>query len=204
MPTDKLINGHKSYKNEFKKNENLFLHLAEKGQKPKVLWIGCSDSRVVPEQIMGAQPGDLFVHRNIANIIPPHASKENCTAAAIKYAVNELQVRHIVICGHTECGGIKAVINSDGEKNSCHIGNWISYADEAKQRVNEKNTNENSIYLETIKENVLQQKKHLLTYDFINEKIDSHVLNIHLWLYDLHNGSILSYNDTNKMWIELK
>jgi len=200
MPTKSLINGHKSFKIDFKNNEKLYLDLAKKGQKPATLWIGCSDSRVVPEQIMGANPGDLFVHRNIANIIPPVDSNENCTSSAIKYAVNELNVSHIVVCGHTECGGMKAVINSSELTNECTIHRWISHAFPAKERTLAKNIDENELYLETIKENVILQKENLLTLDYVSEKYKTGELKIHCWLYDLHTGDISRFDSDKDSW----
>ncbi len=201
MPTKTLTNGHKHFKSEFQKNENLFVKLAKEGQFPQVLWIGCSDSRVIPEQIMGTGPGELFVHRNIANIIPPQDSNEKCTSSVLEYAVNSLKVTHIVICGHTECGGIKGLLNLIEPVGDSPLENWLKYAQPVKEIILSKNNNEESKYLDTIKENVLLQKEHLLSYSFINEKYNSKNLFIHSWLYDLHTGKIASYYADSKSWI---
>ena len=203
LPTKTLISGHKKFKNEFSNNEKLFLDLANKGQHPKVLWIGCSDSRVVPEQIIGVGPGELFVHRNIANIIPPKNSNENCTNSVLEYAVNALQVNHIVICGHTECGGIKGVLNNSPSDNDTAINHWLKNALPAKDKILSNNTDQKKIYLETIKENVLVQKEHLLSYKYINEKYLSGNLRIHAWLYNLHHGEISTFNTENNLWEKL-
>jgi carbonic anhydrase len=203
LSTKKLTDGYKSFQNEFNKNRELFLNLANKGQHPKVLWIGCSDSRVIPEQIMGANPGELFIHRNIANIIPPKNSKENCTNSVLEYAINALHITDIVICGHTECGGIKAVLNISQTSEDSAINNWLKYALPAKYKIFSNNTDEKSYYLETIKQNVLLQKEHLLSYDYIKNKYQSENLSIHTWLYDLHLGKIFSYDPENKFWINL-
>jgi carbonic anhydrase len=200
MPTKTLINGHKSFKNDFKKKENLFLNLAEKGQKPKVLWIGCSDSRVIPEQIMGTEPGEIFVHRNIANIIPPKDSNESCTASVIEYAINALKIDHIVICGHSECGGIKAVLNDSGTSNETAINKWLKYALPSKEKILSENPNSENLYLDIIKENVLLQKEHLLSYDYINTQYKKGKINIHAWLYCVHKGEIAFYHSDEQTW----
>lgn len=203
MPTKTLINGHKRFKSNFKKKEKLFLNLAKKGQKPKVLWIGCSDSRVIPEQIMEAAPGELFVHRNIANIIPPQESKDFCTGSILEYAVIELKVSNIIICGHTECGGIGALINDSQSSKDSAISHWLEYAHPARERILSKKSGKDLDSLEVIKENALLQREHLLTYRFINEKYDSGKLIINTWLYDLHTGKILYYCKDKNTWTEL-
>lgn len=203
MPTKELINGHKIFKSDFKKKEKLFFNLARKGQKPKVLWIGCSDSRVIPEQIMGTDPGEIFVHRNIANIIPPKNSNETCTASVIEYAINALKIDHIVICGHSECGGIKAILNDSNTENETAINKWLKYAHPSKEKILSESTINDNSYLDIIKENVLLQKEHLLSYDFINAKYQMGKLNIHVWMYCVHKGEIVFYNSDEKTWTPL-
>jgi len=200
LPTSSLKNGHLNFKKEFKEKEELFVKLAKEGQSPKVLWIGCSDSRVIPEKIMGANPGNIFTHRNIANIIPPTNSGENCTSSVIEYAVKHLKVEHIVICGHTECGGIKAVLSDELDSDDKALLNWLKYAKPAKEKLQQNNPDKEPDYLDTIKQNVLQQKEHLLNYEFISKKYQTSELAIHTWLYDLHNGEISTYNSKNDSW----
>ena len=101
MPTDKLLAGHSKFKSNFAAQRDVFVRLAEKDQE-QVLWIGCSDSRVIPEQITGAEAGELFVVRNVANVVPPFGTASDATGAAIEYAVLHLRVPHIVVCGHTQ------------------------------------------------------------------------------------------------------
>ncbi|MBW2015244.1 MAG: carbonic anhydrase [Deltaproteobacteria bacterium] len=203
MPTHTLIAGHGRFKEHFSKNRDFFLALAQKGQSPKVLWVGCSDSRVVPEQIMGADPGELFIIRNIANIVPPVGKGADSVGAAIEYAVLHLQVPHIVICGHTECGGIKALGEALDMEREPHITRWLENARPARERVEASAGSEIDPYLETIKANVLLQMEHLMTYPCVREAVEAGRLTIHGWLYDLHNGDLFSYNDSEKRWTPL-
>ena len=157
MPTEKLISGHHRFRQKFDSEHEVFQRLAEDGQNPKVLWIGCSDSRVVPELITGADPGELFDVRNIANIVPPPGSAACATGAAIEYAVVHLEVTHIVVCGHTECGGIKALESPPSADSEPHIASWLELARPAREGVLARGLPAEEIYLETIKANVLLQ-----------------------------------------------
>ena len=201
MPTSKLISGHRRFRKKFDSNHEVFEKLAEEGQNPKVLWIGCSDSRVVPELITGADPGELFDVRNIANVVPPAASAACATGAAIEYAVIHLEVRHIVVCGHTECGGIKALEEPLEPEKQPHITSWLELARPAREKVLNSDVPESDRYLETIKTNVLMQCENLRSYPCVAGGERSGELSIHPWLYDLHTGRILAFDTSSARWV---
>jgi len=194
LPTEKLISGYRRFREKFDSDHEVFVRLADEGQNPKVLWIGCSDSRVVPELITGADPGELFDVRNIANVVPPAASAACATGAAIEYAVIHLEVRHIVVCGHTECGGIKALEATPEPTNEPHIASWLELARPAREKVLNSDVAETDRYLETIKTNVLMQCENLRSYPCVAGGERSGELSIHPWLYDLHTGRILAFD----------
>ncbi|MDX2437969.1 MAG: carbonic anhydrase [Acidobacteriota bacterium] len=200
MPTDKLLSGHRRFREKFASKHEVFVRLAEEGQQPKVLWIGCSDSRVVPELITGADPGELFNVRNIANIVPPAPTIACATGAAIEYAVLHLEVSHIVICGHTECGGIKALESPPSAVTEPHIASWLELAQPARERVLARDVATDLIYLETIKTNVLLQCENLRSYACVAEREATDALSVHAWLYDLHTGSILAFDEASTEW----
>ena len=195
MPTDKLLMGHRKFKEVFSEEEDLFLRLAKEGQNPHVLWIGCSDSRVMPERITGADPGELFVMRNVANIVPPAGTSDNAVGAVIEYAVLHLQVPHIVICGHTECGGIKALEGPVNKRREPHVARWIEMARPARAQVEALGLPEEARYLETIKRNVLLQWRNLQTYGCVRNVEKAGELKIHGWIYDLHTGELMAYDE---------
>lgn len=197
MPTSKLFQGYKKFGEHFLENEQLFLKLAQKGQKPQVLWIGCCDSRVYPELIMGVPPGEIFVMRNIANIIPPFDSGESSTGAVLEYAIQILKVQHIVLCGHTDCGGIKALLGEHAPDRNSHIAQWLAYAEPIIEDIG---TNLQQEIGKAIEQNVLLQHKHLLTYPAVQKPIQEELLQIHDWIYELSSGKIKSYNKANKSW----
>jgi carbonic anhydrase len=200
LPTSKLISGYREFREKFDSDHEVFEKLAEEGQNPKVLWIGCADSRVVPELITGADPGELFDVRNIANVVPPAASVACATGAAVEYAVIHLEVRHIVVCGHTDCGGIKALEAPPDPGGQPHITSWLELARPARDRVLDSGVAEEDRYLETIKTNVLMQRENLRSYPCVERAEQSGELAIHAWLYDLHTGRILAFDDTAGQW----
>lgn len=200
MPTSKLISGYQQFREKFASDHEVFEKLAEEGQNPKVLWIGCSDSRVVPELITGADPGELFDVRNIANVVPPAGSAACATGAAIEYAVLHLGVHHIVVCGHTDCGGIKALESNPEPKKQPHITSWLELARPARDRVLNSDVPEADRYLETIKTNVLMQCENLRSYPCVAERERSGWLSIHPWLYDLRTGKILAFDKGATEW----
>jgi carbonic anhydrase len=200
MPTSKLIAGHRRFREKFESDHEVFEKLAEEGQNPKVMWIGCADSRVVPELITGADPGELFDVRNIANVVPPAASAACATGAAVEYAVVHLKVSHIVVCGHTGCGGIKALESTPQSIDEPHIAAWLDFARPARERVLDSGVSESEQYLETIKANVLMQCDNLRTYPCLAARERAGELAVHAWLYDLYTGRILAFDETTRSW----
>jgi carbonic anhydrase len=201
MPTDEVLSGHRRFiERKFAGEKEVFRKLAEEGQNPKVLWIGCSDSRVIPEQITGAEAGELFTMRLIANVVPPKDAGSDASGAVIEYAVRHLGVPHIVICGHTDCGGIKALEADIDSAAEPHIWRWIEWARPARGRVEESSVPEGERLLETIKANVLLQLENLHSYDCVAEGMESGTLSTHAWLYDLADGNLLAYDEAGGAW----
>ena len=164
------------------------------------LWIGCSDSRVIPEQITQAEAGELFVVRNVANVVPPWGMPGNAVGAAIEYAVLHLKVPHIVVCGHTECGGIKALDGHVDANREPQIAQWIELALPAYTEVKAARMPPDSRYVETIKANVLLQSRNLMTYPCVADAVKASQVAIHSWLYDVHSGELLEHSDPSGQW----
>jgi carbonic anhydrase len=200
MPTSKLISGYRRFRKRYKEDQQLFEKLAEEGQSPKVMWIGCSDSRVVPELITGADPGEIFIVRNIANLVPPSYSPACATGAGVEYAVLHLKVAHIVICGHTNCGGIAALDAVLDPTTQPSIVAWLDLARPAKDAVLAAGVPEAARSIETIKTNVLQQIDNLRTYPCVAEHERDGRLKLHAWLYDIKAGWIFSYHFASATW----
>ncbi|MBE0483674.1 MAG: carbonic anhydrase [Bacterioplanes sp.] len=179
----------------YPEKKDLFGTLAG-GQNPRILFITCSDSRIDPNMVTGSHPGDLFICRNAGNIIPPHSNETGGMTASIEYAVAVLGVRHIIVCGHTDCGAVKGALNVDALKGLPHVKEWLGHCRSAMEIVRERHDIETGSCLdechldEAIEENVLQQVQHLRTHPIVAAKLATHKVQIHGWVYDIESGRI--------------
>lgn len=206
---EELFDGVKEFSSgEFKKNKILFKSLSKK-QNPHTLFISCSDSRIVPNLITKSFPGDLFIIRNIANIVPPYrqSSEYLSTTSAIEYAIKVLSVKNVVICGHSNCGGCKALYYDNETLDTIPITKkWLELAIPAKERVEKlksKFSYDTTDWL-VEQENIVLQINHLLSYPYIKEKYHNNTLNIYGWYYDIENGIVYNYNKLEKVFERIK
>ncbi len=200
---EKLFQGVVQFKKEdFEKHRELFCSLGRR-QKPHTLFIGCSDSRVVPNLITRCHPGELFVIRNVANIVPPFRATEEyvATTSAIEYAVQALKVDTIVVCGHSNCGGCAALHSPpDALQQLPHVRKWLEVSREVPGRVTRRleeagvDSPEAREWL-TEQINITVQMRNLLTYPYINEKYQKGELSILGWHYIIETGEIFNYNN---------
>jgi carbonic anhydrase len=201
---DKLFRGIMEFRREeFDRHRELFQELGRK-QKPHTLFIGCSDSRVVPNLITGSAPGEMFIVRNVANIVPPYRSTEEFvgTTSAVEYAVLSLGVDTIVVCGHSNCGGC-AALNKPAEElaHLPHVRKWLEVSAEVKGRVDRLMTGDTPEEREWLTEqiNVLVQMKNLLTYPYVRERYEREELKILGWHYIIETGEIYNSNDATQL-----
>jgi carbonic anhydrase len=195
----KLLEGVVQFKKEdYESHKSLFKDLG-RIQKPHTLFIGCSDSRIVPNLITKTMPGELFMVRNIANLVPKYRESAEyfATTSAIEYAVIILNVETILICGHSNCGGCAALYAPDELlKKIPHTRKWLELASPVKYQVLsqvDENDHEAREWL-TEQTNIVEQMKHLLTYPFIREKYEKGELKILGWYYIIETGEIYNYN----------
>lgn len=192
----------------FKNNSEDLLRLVKMGQQPKALFIGCSDSRVIPDLIVQSKPGDLFVVRNIGNFVPPYKVDEDfhSTASAIEYATNILGVSEIIVCGHTHCGAIASLYNMVDNPNLTLIKKWLELGEKPKKLALLSlgtNSAPEELYRLTEKFSIITQMDNLLTYPYIKEKVESKELSIHGWYYDIETGKIDYYNNDTHQFASL-
>ncbi|QOV34871.1 carbonic anhydrase [Streptomyces ferrugineus] len=162
-----------------------FAKLAE-GQSPQVLFITCSDSRVVPALITGARPGELFELRTAGNIVPPYASEHPTSeAATIEYAVEVLGVSDIVVCGHSHCGAVGALVRGDDLDAVPAVRGWLAQADPRPT-----GAVEDPEVAEGVQSHVLTQLLRLRSYPFIDKKLKERQLTLHAWYYEVHKGAV--------------
>jgi|APTNR8051073442_1049403.scaffolds.fasta_scaffold02968_13 carbonic anhydrase len=197
MPLRKLAAGFLDFRDHtFMPSRDRFARLAER-QEPKVMMIGCSDSRVDPAILCHAEPGDVFMVRNVANLVPPCESdvSHHGTSAALEFAVTSLGVEHIIVLGHDGCGGIRALLDSGSSAETGHasfVGNWMRIADEALRRTriiarNRPLAEQAKICgLEAIKTSLAN----LLSFPWIDQKVDEGRLRLHGWYFDINDGNM--------------
>ena len=204
-----FVIGHSAFqKVKFKKNEERFKRLVKEGQNPKALFIGCSDSRVMPDMITGSKPGDLFIVRNIGNFVAPFKPDEDfhSTASAIEYAVSMLEVSDIIVCGHSHCGAIAALYSDLPQTpENLHTIKWLDLGKEAKKvaMLAYKGRSEEEMLRYTEKLSVVYQLDNLLTYPGVKRRVEEGTLFLHAWHYDLESGLIEHYDDEKYEFIPL-
>lgn len=193
----KLIQGIVEFrKNLTEEKRALFATLAL-GHKPNALFIACSDSRVVPNLFASTNPGDLFVLRNIGNLIPPSLkeSHDSSASAVLEFSTLTLKVADIIVCGHSECGAMQALVHGVDKQCCPHLAAWMKYGEAALHKVragltiNPALSEENQVS----QLNVLQQMEHIASYPFIRELVERKELQIHGWWFDIAQADVYCY-----------
>jgi carbonic anhydrase len=185
----------------FQSYEQEFIRLVQQGQSPKTLFIGCSDSRVIPELLLQAKPGDLFVIRTAGNFVPVYdtAISWDGVAATIEYAVEALGIVDIIVCGHSHCGAITALFaEPDATKPPLElVPRWLRFGQEAKDAV-EHRFADNMTTTERIRAteylSILYQVQHLLSFPFISRKVAAGAIHLHGWHFCVEKGDLSYYN----------
>ncbi len=180
----------------FEKHHQLLDELIREGQTPEALFVGCSDSRVMPEQMLGALPGELFMLRNVANIVPPYIQTEIGIVSVLEFAVLHLHVPHIIICGHTQCEGIKSLDKHLDLVREPALSRWLDLARPAQREVdfNLRDLTPGERYRAIIERNVVHQLKHVQSYPFIRQALIHKQLKLHGWVYYLEENQIRYYD----------
>ncbi|AFJ02178.1 Carbonic anhydrase [Methylophaga frappieri] len=197
--TEALISGFQRFKQRyFGDNQGLYDSM-KTGQPAKILMIACSDSRVDPAILTDCDPGDLFIVRNVANLVPPREDDGHYhgTSAALEFAVDHLQVENIIVMGHANCGGIRALWQHDGNHNASQfIHRWVSIAESAKNwvRLHHANESESTCLQACEQQGVLVSLENLLTFENVRKRVESGQLKLHGWYFDLTAGELKCYN----------
>jgi len=195
MEIDKIFENNKEWISHKLDTDPAYFNELGKGQNPELLYIGCSDSRVTAEELMGAKPGEIFVHRNIANMVV--SIDLNCMSV-INYAVEHLKVKHVVVCGHTACGGVKAAMES---KDLGILNPWLrNIRDVYRHHADELNsiTDEELKYDRLVELNVEEQCTNIIKTAVVQRAIRHRGLKVHGWVFDVHTGNLidLKINET--------
>jgi len=193
-------------KTTFPASGELFAKLTSEGQEPKALMISCADSRIVPEQILQAQPGDLFVCRNAGNIVPPYSTMNGGVSSTVEYAVVALGVRDIIVCGHSDCGAMKALSNPVGLETMPNVAAWLRHGAAAEHIVSNTSPHlhDKARVRAVSLENIIAQIAHLRTHPSVASAIAKGEMALHGWFVDIHAGQVLGLDGDTGQFVPLR
>lgn len=202
----KLLEGAVHFQNEIYPAQRELYHDLADSQSPRWLFITCSDSRVVPNLYVQADPGELFICRNAGNIVPAHGRPSGGVSATIEYAVQVLKVKHIIVCGHSDCGAMRAVLHPESVASLPAVADWITYADCARAVVLETSpdASEKEKLDLLIEENVRAQLDNLRTLPFVSAQLRAGNLAIHGWVFDIRSGRFRTWDESADRWRALE
>lgn len=192
-----LIQGLREFKDTYVVNNQEFLEQLSEGQKPRVLFVTCSDSRIVPSLITQTEPGELFVIRNAGNIIPPFGAANGGEGAAVEYAIQALGIQQVIVCGHSHCGAMKGLLQIGKlEEEMPLVYEWLRHADATRRLVtdNYQGYSKDEMLEIAIAENVLTQIENLKTYPIVHSRLYQGNLHIYAWIYLIETGEVLAYD----------
>ena len=195
MP-EHLLHGYSRFRTKYFAGErDYLLRLATEGQRPSALYVGCCDSRVIPELLTHSAPGELFVVRNIANQVPELEHADASVGAAVEYAVAHLQVRHAIVCGHYGCGGVKAALaGREALRSLPSLYEWLEGIEPAIARVPAAQRDSDDGFRMAVEENVPLQMDRLITFEPVRKALGEERLQLHGWIYDLTTARLLVYD----------
>ncbi len=201
----KLIAGLHQFKTEIHANNPEFFDRLAQRQTPDALFITCSDSRIDPNLLTQTNPGELFIVRNVGNIIPPHKECISGEEAAIEFAIVALGIKDIIICGHSQCGAMKGLLNTDIIREMPAVCAWLDNAQQTKQLVLSKyHQLDEKCKLEiAVQENVLVQLEHLRTYPSVAERLEHSEISIHGWVYEIESGEVYIFESDHQQFLPL-
>jgi carbonic anhydrase len=202
---ERLIEGHKHFLAEVFPRRRAEFHLLAEGQKPEWLFITCSDSRVVPDLILGTAPGDLFITRNVGNVVPITSQEVDGVAATIEYAVEVLKVKQAIVCGHSDCGALKAALDHTGLDKMPKSSRWLNHVEAAfshRQPVNPADGPQKELAA-LIRGNVVAQLLNLKAQPAVSKALMEGRLTVHGWYYDILTGQIEQYDEQMHRFLPL-
>lgn len=202
---DRLIEGHKRFQKEiFPARRHQFRLLAE-SQAPEWLFITCSDSRIVPDLILGTGPGDLFISRNAGNVVPIVADDVDGTTATIEYAVEVLKVKYAIICGHSDCGAMKAALDRKNLEHLPKASRWLRHVEAAfthRQPLNPAD-GEHADLASLVRGNVVAQWLNLKAQPAVSRALAHEAISVYAWYYDILSGRIEQYDEQFRRFVPL-
>jgi len=193
-----LIKGYRRFfRKYYRFRPSIYQKLVKDGQSPKAVMITCSDSRVDPAIVTKAAPGDIFVIRNVANIVPSYDDQDIniSTASALEFAIKKLGIAHVIVMGHSDCAGIQTLLKPKQQRDLPLVSDWVDTANSAReQALNHKDLPSHDQEMICSQYSLQLSLEHLATYPFIQEKLANNEISLHAWYLNIHNGELTEYN----------
>lgn len=203
---ERLLDGVRHFcKNEYPHRQEVYDQVTREGQRPHTLFVTCADSRIDPELITQSGPGDIFVARNIGNIVPAYGEMMGGVSAVVEYAVSALEVDQVVVCGHADCGAMRGLLRSERVEGMPAVQNWLQNA-QAALRISDalySRENESKFLDELTRQNVLLQVNHIRTHPSAAGRLAQGRLAIYGWIYDFRSGRVLMYDEDSKEFLPI-
>jgi carbonic anhydrase len=201
----KLIAGHIRFHREAFPERRDHFHLLAEIQAPQYLFITCSDSRIVPDLILQTEPGDIFISRSIGNVVPVSGNDVDGVTATIEYAVEVLKVKHIILCGHSDCGALKAALNRKSLEKLPKASRWLHHVEGAftHRQPLRPEEGEHAELTSIIRGNVVAQLINLRAQPSVAKALAHHILEVHGWYYDILTGRIEQYDEQQRKFLPL-
>lgn len=198
---ERLLDGVRHFcKNEYPHHQEVYDQVTREGQRPHTLFVTCADSRIDPELITQSGPGDIFVARNIGNIVPAYGEMMGGVSAVVEYAISALEVDQVVVCGHADCGAMRGLLYQEKIAAMPAVQNWLQNAQAALSIADALNSrkDETTFLDELTRQNVLLQMNHISTHPSVAGRVAQGRLAVYGWVYDFRLGQVLSYDEDSK------
>ena len=200
---ERLLDGVRHFcKNEYPDRQEIYDQVTRDGQRPHTLFVTCADSRVDPELITQSGPGDIFVARNIGNIVPAYGEMMGGVSAVVEYAVSALEVDQVVVCGHADCGAMRGLLHREKLEGMPAVQNWLQNSHAALSIADALYSREDKSHFldELTRQNVLLQVNHTRTHPSVAGRVAQGRLAVYGWVYDFRSGSVLMYDEAEKQF----
>lgn len=201
---EQLVEGFRRFREQhFTENDALYRQLVTEGQSPRIMVVACCDARVDPAIVLDCKPGDLFVIRNVANLVPPAESRNSGrhgTSAALEFGVRNLGIEHIIILGHAHCGGIRSLFSGGGGESGSYIHSWMRMAEQVHEEVlrDLPKATEQEQMMACEQRAILVSLDNLMTFPWVSERVESGSLALHGWYFDIEHGQMQQYNRSSR------
>lgn len=203
---ERLLSGVRHFcKNEYPHRQEAYDQVTREGQRPHTLFVTCADSRIDPELITQSGPGDIFVARNIGNMVPAYGEMMGGISAVVEYAVSALEVDQVVVCGHADCGAMRGLLNQEALGGMPAVQNWLQNAQAALSIADALYSRDDQARFldELTRQNVLLQVSHIKTHPSVAGRAAQGRLAVYGWIYDFRSGRVLMYDEDTKQFVPI-